>query len=710
MSSLIQDYEYDIFISYRHKDNKYDGWVTAFVENLKRELESTFKEDVTIYFDENAHDGLHDTHDVDDSLKHKIECLVFIPIVSRTYCDPNSFAWKKELLGFRDFTLNDSFGLKVKLSNGNVSSRILPVRIHDVDSDDLKLFEKETGSVIRPVDFIFKSTGVSRPLTNADERKDNQHHTLYRDQINKLAMSVREIITALKQPKAKADISRTATPIIKSQTSGSGKKVIISLLVLILLCLAGAGVMYLIKNNASFAQSTSEEEIERSIAVLPFADMSEGKDQEYFSDGLSEELLNVLAKIPDLKVISRTSAFSFKGKNEDIRSIGDQLEVAYLLEGSVRKSQDKVRITAQLIKASDGAHLWSETFDRNLNDIFEVQEEIANAVVNQLKIKLLGNNRKQRESNPEVYNLWLQAKFFLNLVTQENTKKAFGFLEQAYKLDSTDARVWAGLAIANFNLLGDAQILEETRGLAAKAEEAARKALSFDSNLPEAYVVLAEIAIINWDLKNAEKYMHTALELDPANAFSIMTLGSVVRDLGRYEEAHKLYAKSIEHDPLMPTCFSRMSVIMALMGRHEVALEQINKALAITSRPIYYCIQSNIYLFLNEPDKALKSAGHSEDEFWRLHAEILALWSLDRKPEANKMLNKFIKDFSDVGAFQVAEIYAWFGDQDKAFEWLDIAYVQRDQGLVEIKSSLFIKSLIHDKRYARMMTKLNLPL
>jgi hypothetical protein len=217
MSSLISGYEYDIFISYRHRDNlpshgyggqaNIDGWVTQFVNDLRGELKSTFKDDVSIYFDENPTDGLQETHDVDDSLRDKIKCLVFIPIVSRTYCDIHSFAWKNEFLAFRDFASSDPFGLKIKLPNGNVGNRILPIRIHDLDQDDIKLFEKEIGGTMRPLDFIFRSAGVNRPLAHEDERKENQNHTLYRDQINKVAMSVREIITALKQPKSKIEPS-----------------------------------------------------------------------------------------------------------------------------------------------------------------------------------------------------------------------------------------------------------------------------------------------------------------------------------------------------------------------------------------------------------------------------------------------------------------------------------------------------------------------
>jgi hypothetical protein len=200
MASLIPDYNYDIFISYRQKDNKYDGWVTEFVDNLKKELESTFKEEVSVYFDINPSDGLLETHDVDASLKEKLKCLILIPIISRTYCDPNAFAWEYEFKAFIAQALKDQFGLKVKLSKGNVGNRILPIRIHDLDSADIRLCELALGSVLRSVDFIYKASGVNRSLRSKDDDIiKNPNQILYRDQINKVAMAIKDIIEEMKK-------------------------------------------------------------------------------------------------------------------------------------------------------------------------------------------------------------------------------------------------------------------------------------------------------------------------------------------------------------------------------------------------------------------------------------------------------------------------------------------------------------------------------
>ncbi|HET9432832.1 MAG TPA: hypothetical protein VFO37_03705, partial [Chitinophagaceae bacterium] len=197
MPSIVPRYEYDIFISYRHKDNKGEHWVTEFVNALRTELESTFKEDISIYFDENPHDGLLEIHNVDKSLEGKLRCLIFIPIISQTYCDPKSFAWLHEFCAFNRIAKEDKFGRDIRLNSGNIASRILPIRIHDLDSQDKSLIENELGGPLRSIDFIFKSPGVNRSLLPADSPEKNFNKTHYRDQINKVANGVKEIIQGL---------------------------------------------------------------------------------------------------------------------------------------------------------------------------------------------------------------------------------------------------------------------------------------------------------------------------------------------------------------------------------------------------------------------------------------------------------------------------------------------------------------------------------
>jgi len=216
MPSHIPGYEYDIFISYRQKDNKYDGWVTEFVDNLKKELEATFKEDISLYFDINPQDGLLETHDVYESLKEKLKCLIFIPIISRTYCDPHSFAWEHEFCAFNKLSKEDKIGRDIKLRGGNVTKRILIVKINDLDPEDKNLLEEELGGVVRGIEFIYIEPGVDRPLNAKDDVEKNLNKTNYRNQINKVALAVKEILSAIKLQEQKPE----AVPVEVLSSSG----------------------------------------------------------------------------------------------------------------------------------------------------------------------------------------------------------------------------------------------------------------------------------------------------------------------------------------------------------------------------------------------------------------------------------------------------------------------------------------------------------
>ncbi len=360
MASLIPVYEYDIFISYRQKDNKGDMWVSEFVEALKTELESTFKEEISVYFDINPHDGLLETHDVDESLKDKLKCLIFVPIISRTYCDPKSFAWEHEFKAFVAQASKDQFGLKVKLPNGNVASRVLPIRIHNLDIADIKQCEIILGGVLRGIEFIYKEPGVNKPLTSDDDVKINLNNTKYGIQINKTANAIKEIISGLNK---------------ESVDSGAETEEI---------------------------TTTIEKPVpqEKSIIVLPFENISPDPDQEYFSDGLTEEIITDLSHIRDLLVISRSSGMTFKGTKKKIGEIVGDVNVRYVLEESVRKAGNNLRITAQLIDAMTDTHLWAEKYGGTLDDVFDIQEKVSQSIVDALRIKISPEVKEKIHERP----------------------------------------------------------------------------------------------------------------------------------------------------------------------------------------------------------------------------------------------------------------------------------------------------------------------
>jgi tetratricopeptide (TPR) repeat protein len=375
MASLISGYEYDIFISYRQKDNKYDGWVTEFVDNLKRELEATFKEEVTVYFDINPHDGLIETHDVDASLKEKLKCLVFIPVISRTYCDPRSFAWENEFKAFVESASNDQFGLKVKLPNGNIANRVLPVRIHDLDSSDIQLCESVLGGVLRGVVFIYKEPGVNRSLTPKDKEKKNLNGTIYRNQINKVALALKEIIQGMRtEPGSQTAAEKTKVNFDEEYFSGKKEKtkktkkptgIKFILLAAIALVLIISGVIFIPKlfiQKTSVKKESSDKRI--CVAVFPFNNLTNDSLWNNYQTIVQQNLISTLAYSPDIQVrqqgtIYQSLALSGYDEKKGITSssagdISRKIEADIFIYGMIQKSSSGISIVAQLIETKTG--------------------------------------------------------------------------------------------------------------------------------------------------------------------------------------------------------------------------------------------------------------------------------------------------------------------------------------------------------------------
>ena len=532
MPSIVPGYEYDIFVSYRQKDNKYDGWVTEFVNNLRKELEATFKEVVSIYYDENPQDGLLETHHVEDSIQGKLKCLVFISILSKIYCDTKSYAWNNELLPFIKLAGEDDFGLRVRLPNGNVASRVIPVRIHEIDTSDKALLESEIGQ-LRCVDFIFKTPGVNRPLRAIEDHPfDNLKPIFYRDQINKLANAIREIVFSMNQK--------------------------------------DWNVARLDHANKSKVESDDTRSKQKSIAVLPFVNMSNDADQDYFSDGISEEIINTLVQIPGLNVAGRTSSFSFKNKNEDIRIIAEKLDVDYVLEGSVRKGGNLIRITVQLIEASTGYHHWSEKYDRELHDVFAIQDEIAKAIVDKLKITFSDQPGKPIERvqthNVEAYQLYLKGRalYYKRGIEMFEALRCF---EAALKVDPDYALAWAGLTDTYSMLCLHSFIPPEE--VWPKALHAANRAFETGPDLSESHSALGTIALLyerNWE--KAEQEYLTALELNPkymqARTWYSLFYLCQVRVLN--DQAIEQATIAVQNDPLSSYAHSILALVKAKSG------------------------------------------------------------------------------------------------------------------------------------------------
>ena len=449
----------------------------------------------------------------------------------------------------------------------------------------------------------------------------------------------------------------------------------------------------------------------KSIAVLPFVNMSGEAENEYFADGLSEELLNVLARIPDLRVAARTSAFKFKGEKVDLQDVARQLNVSHVLEGSVRRSGNKVRITAQLINAADGYHMWSQTYDRTLDDIFVVQDDIAGEVVKALKVTLLGTKSvtRSRPVDPEAYKLTLQGRFFGERRGKEELARAVEFFQRARERDHDYAPAWAGLsdAYAQQVNLGFVPAADGVR----RAREAAEKAIALDPRLVDGHLALGWIQrSFDWDWAAADTSFRTALELEPGNTQALRHASIQARSLGRWEEATDLINKAIERDPLRPAFYHNLGLVLLASHRAAEAETMFRKALALDPVGAWrHMGLGRALLQQGKPDAALREMQQETDEGWRLFGLALAYHALGRRKESDASLAALKETYAGDSAFQIAEVHAFRGETDLAFDWLDRAYRQRDAGLTEILGDQLLRGIVRDPRYKALLRKIKLP-
>jgi len=450
-----------------------------------------------------------------------------------------------------------------------------------------------------------------------------------------------------------------------------------------------------------------------SIAVLPFVNMSNDADQEYFSDGVSEELLNLLAKIPQFQVAGRTSSFVFKGHNQNLREIGEDLGVDNILEGSVRKSDDRVRITAQLIKVSDGFHLWSETYDRTLDDIFAVQDDIANQVVDALKIKLLGGTQARPTSqfgidNAQAYNAYLKGLFFYNKSGTDNLDKAAQHMQEAVTLAPESALAWAGLARALEGLAG--QAASDPSDILVRAREAAEQALTLDVNLPEAQLADAEMKYNwDWDWPGADAALNRALTLRPAYLDAQLLRANLHFTFGQLEQVEQITREALAQDPLNDRLPRLLVATLYHSGRFEEAAEFGERLLVEDpNMPFIRGWLTVIFLAQGKIPEALQHAQRETPLFARQFAMAVAQRAAGDFVEAAAAQQQLLESYGDLAAYQQALIFDSWGEPDKALDWLERAYEHRDPGILNIKLDFALGTLREHPRFVSILRKMNL--
>jgi TolB-like protein/Tfp pilus assembly protein PilF len=436
-----------------------------------------------------------------------------------------------------------------------------------------------------------------------------------------------------------------------------------------------------------------------SIAVLPFADMSPDNDQEYFSDGISEELLNLLSKIPELRVAARTSSFSFKDQNLAIPEIARLLNVAHVLEGSVRKAGDDVRITAQLIRADDGYHVWSDTWDRTLDNIFEIQDEIAAEVVAQLKVTLLGEPPTVEETDPAAYALYLQARQLGRQFTAESVEQSNALYERALEIDPDYAAAWAGLA-NNYSGRAATGLLPIDEGFEL-AREAANKALAIDPEHAPAYATLSGIArAYDNDLAAAARHLERALALAPTNPDILRRAARLAGGLGRLDEAIALYEYAVARDPVSSGGHVWLGLFYMLAGRLDESIASYRTALTLSPGSIgAHYVMGVALLLKDEPEAALAAFAEEADEGYRLIGLVMAYHALGQTAESDAVLAELIEKNEGVAAYNIAYVLAYRGEADRAFEWLDKAVQYHDPGLSEIAVDVLFANIHDDPRW-----------
>jgi TolB-like protein/Tfp pilus assembly protein PilF len=458
------------------------------------------------------------------------------------------------------------------------------------------------------------------------------------------------------------------------------------------------------------ASAVEPRDSAKSIAVLAFADLSPEGDQEYFCDGISEEILNLLVKIPELRVTSRSSAFSFKGQKLDVPTMAARLNVAHVLEGSVRKSGNQLRITAQLIEAATDTHLWSETYDRELENIFAIQDEIAAAVVDVLKITLLGNELKATETNPEAYTLYLQGRHFRIQNTVDSYEQAETLLKQALDIDPRYAPAWSELG----NVYNDQtnrfglRPVDEAHKLARRAIQ---KALDIDPQYGRAWADLGDLEIhYSGDFTAADQHMRKALALNPGDTIILWNVAHLDDVLGRIDESIDVLRQSIALDPLSPGAHRSLGRMYYRAHRLEEAADSLRLGLSLTqdrSFAQYYI--GLVLLAQGDATAALVAIEQETLDYLRLTGTAIVQYVLGDAGASDAALEALIDKHGEDSAYLVAMVYAFRDEIDLAFDWLDRAYNKRDTGLPFMLLEPFLANLHDDPRWTDFLEKMGLP-
>jgi tetratricopeptide (TPR) repeat protein len=667
MASIISAYAYDIFISYRQKDNKGDKWVSEFVETLKTELESTFKEEISVYFDINPHDGLLEMHDVDASLKEKLKCLVFIPIISRTYCDPKSFAWEYEFKAFIEGASTDRFGLKINLPKGNVSSRVLPVRIHELDKNDLALCESLLGGAVRGVDFVFKSPGVNRPLRAIEDNPhDNLNKTYYRDQINKVANAIKEILESLRDVESEImdefmPEKEIRTTFIKENNPVANIRRVIFNLKTNKRSLVFLMIFLFLVVVCAIYELTRHPATDNTLALIPLVNENNDSTLNENGDVFLDLVWEKLQRVREITLTSRISSLKYRNTKKPISIMGRELKANYLVAGSIGREANKTVIRIELIKAKADKPLWFHKYALEKNQVIKYSNEIIRDITTELNISLSAEEIVKIERSPtknyEAYqnffdangisgDAWLYYNMGNKLLDSTSFRSAITTYDKAIKNDTLFALAYAKRAIARSWGFATRE-LDSTN--IEKCREDIDKALNIDKELIESQIAQGfYFYYCKGDYYNALKYFEIAADRDPGNYQPMFYMAMVYRKMGEWEKSKGLINKVIKLNPQEALYLTNIGFSFDYQRNYDSALIYHQKAIdMLPGWPNPYKNKIQTYILKNgntvDARKVLDSAtAKTEDKYFEMK---IMLYIYERKyVEALQLAQEWIHE------------------------------------------------------------------
>jgi len=616
----------------------------------------------------------------DESIRDQIKaCVLFIPVISaNAHARVEGYfrlEWKLAIDRSHRIASKQPFHLPVVIDDTPQADDAIPERFRELQWTRLPCGQA-TPAFVERVQRLLSPTATDHPAARADFGVDDGH------------------------PEAPATVGRK-----KRYWSRAALRALA-------LAVIAAGAYLALDRFVLSKRSAPTSTVEKSIAVLPFADLSEKHDQEYFADGMAEEIANLLTKVPELKVIGRTSSFQFKGKTDDLRKIGSALDAAYVVEGSVRKSGDHVRVTAQLIDTRDGAHRWSETYDRNASDVLTVQDEIATSLVRALQLEVAPSSYLLSRSPPkssEAYDAYLRGLHAGDRLDEGGFNEAIADFRHALAIDPGFVPAAEALAFELFGL-ADTQYAPPQVGY-EQARAAAEATLKLDTNSANAHTVLCLVHIeYDWDWPAADREAKTALALAPNNPRALMCAAEEGIAMGRWSDALGFIDSAIATDPLEGSIYRMRGYSYLRLGRYSEAESAFRRALEISPTTVWgHYFLAMALLTEGNAEAALAEMQKESDRDGRNGGLVVVYQALHRPRDAEEAFTRLKGEGAGRWPFGLSFASAVLGQTDQAFAWLGKAYAGRDPSLWAIKGHPYFRSLEHDPRYKAFLRKMNLP-